>query len=393
MSLPALLLAIVWLGVFVTVYAYVLFPALVIFLAQLHRRRIATANSQSPMVTVIIPAYNEEGHIGSKIQNTLSSTYDRGLLEVIVVSDGSTDRTNQIARSFEPHGARLIVQNPRQGKTAGLNRAVATAQGEILVLTDANAAYGPETLDNLVRYFADPSVGLVTGYTRYRLTESGHVSETTNAYTSLERLIKRGESAWGCCVGADGAIFAMRRSLYRPLRYDDINDFVLPLSVIDQGYRCLFADDAVCSESSGEDLDSEFRRQSRITNRTLRALWRHAHLLNPIVRPAFAFFLLSHKVIRFLVPVALTLSAAALAMLATSGRLYLALTAALFVLVTAALAWDRAFKPNRVLQIIKSFLMINLAMLDGWRKFLSGERDVMWQPDRNTVEKTAGTAI
>jgi cellulose synthase/poly-beta-1,6-N-acetylglucosamine synthase-like glycosyltransferase len=388
MSTTSFFAGMFWTGVLGTLYAYGGFPALATLLARASRRRHRGQDAARPAVTVIIPAYNEEAGIGAKIRNTLASDYPRHLLDVVVVSDASTDRTDHIARSFEREGVRLIVQPRRQGKTAGLNRAVDGARGAILVLTDANAAYAPDTLGNLVRYLDDPGIGLVSGYTRYRLTESGDVAEVTNAYTTLERLIKRAESVWGCCVGADGAIFAMRRSLYRRLRDDDINDFVLPLGVIDQGYACVFAEDAFCSESPGQNLESEFRRQSRITNRTLRALWRNAHLLNPFRFPAFAFFLFSHKVARFLVPIFLALSAVALILLAPSGGMYLAAGAGALLTVVAALASRGLSSPGRLLQFVNAFLTINMAVLDGWRKFLTGHGDVTWQPDRSAVDKS-----
>lgn len=389
MSTTSLLAVMFWTGVFGTLYAYVGFPALVSLLRRANRPRHPGPAGVRPAVTVIIPAYNEEASIGAKLRNTLASDYPPHLLDVVVVSDASTDRTNDIAQSFESQGVRLIVQPQRQGKTAGLNRAVDGARGDILVFTDANAAYPPDTLGCLVRHLGEPGVGLVSGYTRYRLTGSGEVAEVTNAYTTLERVIKRGESVWGCCVGADGAIFAMRRPLYRTLRDDDINDFVLPLGVIDQGYACVFAEDAFCSESPGQNLESEFRRQSRITNRTLRALWRNVHLLNPFRFPGFAFFLFSHKVARFLVPIFLAVSAIALILLAPAGGLYLAVGAAALLGVVVSLASRKLSSPGRLLQFINAFLTINMAVLDGWRKFLTGHGDVTWQPDRSAVDKSA----
>jgi cellulose synthase/poly-beta-1,6-N-acetylglucosamine synthase-like glycosyltransferase len=312
------------------------------------------------------------------------------LLDVIVVSDASTDGTNDVARRFAAEGVRLIVQETRRGKTAGLNRAVAIARGEIVVFTDANAEYPAGTLKSLARYFADPRVGLVSGYTRYALTSDGKVAEVTNLYTSLERAIKRGESVWGCCVGADGAIFAMRRSLYRTLRDDDINDFVLPLNVIHQGFACLFAEDAFCSEHPGKSLESEFRRQSRITNRTLRALSRNARLFNPFQFPLFSFLLFSHKVARFLVPVCLLVSAAALLALAPTSPYYAATAAAAVLAAGLVLLAKKgpfaAYRPAaRVAYLLSAFLTINLAVLDGWWKFFSGHGDVTWQHDRSVA--------
>lgn len=391
MSTTSVLAWVFWSGVAATVYAYAAFPALASILGRSGRRRTPQAGPLET-VTVIIPAYNEAESIDAKIRNVLASDYPRGNLDVIVVSDASTDGTNEIAARFEAEGVRLLLQPRRQGKTAGLNRAIDLARGEIVVFTDANALYGPDAIRALAGYFHDPRTGLVTGYTRYRVTESGAVAEVTNLYTSLEWTIKRGESRWGCCVGADGAIFAMRRGLYRRLQNDDINDFVLPLGVVDQGAWCTFADDVFCSESPGKDLESEFRRQSRISNRTLRGLWRNAHLLNPFRFPRFAFFLFSHKVIRFLVPVFLVLSVCCLPFLVPAGGIYPA--AAVAASVGAALAIFSRLRPPvagarslpaRVAHVVDAFVTMNLAMLNGWRRFLSGRTDVTWQHDRSAA--------
>jgi cellulose synthase/poly-beta-1,6-N-acetylglucosamine synthase-like glycosyltransferase len=386
MSMTLILAVIFWAGVAGVLYAYVIFP-LVMLLAARRGRRGSPRQGGTMAATIIVPAYNEEASLQAKILNVLAADYPAEQLEVLVVSDASTDRTNEIARSFESQGVRLIVQETRRGKTAGLNRAISIARGEVVIFTDANAAYEPETIRILVGYFHDARVGLVSGYTKYSVSATGEVAEATNAYTSLERAIKRGESVWGCCVGADGAIFAMRRSLWRPLRDDDINDLVLPLSVIGQGYHCLLAEDAFCTEHPGKNLESEFRRQSRITNRSLRAIWRHAHLLNPVRFPAFSFFLFSHKVVRFLVPWLMPASLIALVPLATGSVVYagiaiLSAMAAVIVLVTTKSGEGSWLRRRPLVRLLNVFVMMNLAMLHGWSKFLSGHSETTWQHDR-----------
>ena len=386
-----------WFGVYGTFYAYLGFPAVVSFLAAMKRKKGERSapddrrGGPTQAVTIIIPAYNEENVIGTKIRNVLSSNYPRQFLDIIVVSDASKDRTDEIARTFENDGVRLIVQETRRGKTVGLNRAIELARGEVVVFTDANAIYPADAILKMSHYFDNPNVGLVTGYTKYTMTEDGNVTEATNAYTALERLVKRAESEWGCCVGADGAIFAMRKSLYRILMEDDINDFVIPLGVIDQGYQCVFAEDAFCSENSGKNLESEFRRQSRITNRTLRALWRNRHLLNPFRFPLFSFFLFSHKVVRFLVPVFMILSTGSLVFLAPRGGIYLVAGIAAFLSTAMAVLSNVApsiasprFPTGRSVRFLGIFLTINLAVIHGWWKFISGRRDIIWQHDRLT---------
>jgi len=372
-------------------YAYAGVPAIAAVMTTIGRRRSseppAGASASPPPVTVIVPAYNEERSLDAKIRNVLATEYPAELLDVIVVSDASTDRTDEIARSFADRGVRLIVQETRAGKSAGLNRAMTMARGEIVVFTDANALYLPSTIPALIGRFERPRVGLVTGYTRYASAGGSDVAETTNVYTSLERLIKRAESRWGCCVGADGALFAMRRSLFRPLRHDDINDLVLPLGVIEQGWECVLADEAFCLEQPGASMDSEYRRQSRITNRTLRALWRHGRLLNPLRYGLFSFFLFSHKVMRFLVPVFLIAAFVSLILLARVRPIYLAAAVLASAGLAAALGVSRLGPgwslPLRLLRALGVFLTINAAVLEGWWTFLRGHREVVWQHDRS----------
>jgi cellulose synthase/poly-beta-1,6-N-acetylglucosamine synthase-like glycosyltransferase len=394
MNVESMLLLVIALCGAGVLYAYIAFPALAAVMTratrpQARRPRATDADHATgeamPPVTVIIPAFNEERCLDAKIRNVLATTYPSDRLEVVVVSDASTDRTNDIARSFAGRGVRLLVQEQRRGKSEGLNQAMALSRAEIVVFTDANAMYSPSTIPALVKYFERPRIGLVTGYTRY-VADVGDVAETTNVYTSLERVIKSAESRWGCCVGADGAIFAMRRSLFRPMRPDDINDLVLPLGVIEQGYECVLATEAFCTEQPAGSLDSEYRRQSRITNRTLRALWRHLGLLNPMRFGLFSFFLFSHKVVRFLVPIFLVTAFVALMVLVRVHPAYFAATAVVGLGVAAALGVLRLRSPwtaARLLRTTGVFLTINAAVLEGWWTFLRGRRDVVWQHDRS----------
>jgi cellulose synthase/poly-beta-1,6-N-acetylglucosamine synthase-like glycosyltransferase len=393
MAFDGILIGVAVAGVLVALYAYVGFPAIAALLgaASPRHRALVDRRGERRKVTVIVSAYNEERSLDAKLRNVLATDYPRDLLQVLVVSDASTDRTNDIARSFEHDGVTLIVQPTRRGKSLGLNDAIDRARGDIVVFTDANASFTPQTIPTLLRYFADPKVGLVTGYTQYETRGSGEVAHATNLYTSLERAIKIAESRWGCCVGADGAVFAMRRRLFRPLRHDDINDFVIPLDVIAQRSECVFASGAWCAEAASDSVASEFRRQARITNRTLRALWRHVGLLNPFRYGLFSFFLFSHKIVRFLVPVLMTCSALALGVWVAVRWPSLAV-AAIIAIAIVLLTQTVATRVNASLGVVaRPIRMMNIAVtmhaaaLQGWWHFLCGRRDVVWQHDRSAA--------
>ena len=275
-----------------------------------------------PAVSIIISAYNEEGVIEEKIKNTLELDYPTGKLEIVVASDGSTDRTNQLAALYQDRGVRLLWQKERQGKSALLNQAVPQTNGEIIVFTDANAFLDRSALQNLVMHFQDERVGFVTGRTRYTCCTGSSVEETTGMYNRYERYLKQKESMLGSCVGADGAIFAIRKNLYLPLRPGDLNDLTIPLQIIQQGYRGIMEESAIAREDASSQMEGEIHRQIRITNRTLRALSRNRDLMNPFGNPLFAWQLFSHKLLRLMVPfLMMTLFVSNLIALG-SGRLY-----------------------------------------------------------------------
>ena len=192
----------------------------------------------------------------------------------------------------------------RGGKTLGLNAAVAAATGEIVVFSDANAMYGRDVIRKLVRNFADPAVGAVVGESTY-VDPEVESERSEGLYWRYETAIKRLESEVGSVVGGDGAIYAVRRALYEPMRADALSDFVNPLQVVRGGHRCVYEPAARSYERAADDFGKEFRRKVRIVNRAWRALWRLRGLLNPLRHGLFAWQLLSHKLLRWLVPVQL----------------------------------------------------------------------------------------
>jgi len=255
-------------------------------------------------VTLIISAYNEEGVIRRKLINALALDYPKDTLEILVVSDCSTDGTDAIVKSFQEQGVTLLRLEERHGKTYGLNQAVAIARGEVIVFSDANAMYEPDTIWKLVRHFADEGVGYVVGESRY-MTNDSSATRNENFYWKYEQFLKRKESDTGSVVGGDGALYAIRKVLYEPLGTADINDFVNPLQIIAKGYSGVYEPDAVCWEETAGTYQGEFRRKIRIVNRALRGLWQVRQVLNPLKYGLFSWKLVSHKLIRWFVPLLL----------------------------------------------------------------------------------------
>ena len=364
---------------FLCIYPYFLYPLLITLLSRLFAADWQRGDSKQ-RISVIISVFNEEGVIREKIENSLRLHYPEELLEIIVVSDGSTDRTNEIASSFSDPRVRLEAFSGRNGKTACLNKVVPNAKGDIVVFTDANSMFPPDALLKFSRNFNSEQVGLVTGWTKYR--KPGGDEESVGLYGRLEMITKKAESLMSSCVGADGAIFAIRKVLYQPLEDYDINDFVIPLNVIGQGKRVVLDAELYCVEEPGDNESKEFRRQVRITNRTLGAIWRNIHFLNPAAYGSFSFFLLSHKVIRFLVPFTFLGTFMTALLLASVSIFFTVFAIAQTLFICIGIAGIFKISNGRLTQLCSFFLMTIAAQLVGWIRWVTGKSDVMWKPVR-----------
>jgi len=350
------------------------------FFRNVHKRRPIT-----PDVTLIISAYNEEDVIDEKIRNSLAIDYPHENLEIMVVSDASTDRTEEIARRYKDQGVLTIRIEGRVGKTSCLNIAVPMAKGQIVIFSDANSLYPGQSISRIVENFADESVGCVTGYTKYISKKGDTVVDSLSVYSLLEKFTKELETSLGSCVGADGAIFAIRKRLYEPLGEADINDFVIPLRIIARGYRIVIESEAFCFEETAKDPAREFSRQVRITNRTLRAIFSNRHLLNGKGMRLFYFELVSHKMFKFLVP--FFMAAILLSNMFLTGRKWYYATSLLLqgCFYAFSTPWASKLRDSNIekaASLCRTFVVVNLAILKGWITFLKGERFNVWKSAR-----------
>src|SRR5438132_3179944 len=234
--------AVFWSAIALIVYVYAGYPALVFVVAHLRPRAVHAA-PHLPTVSFIVAAYNEEASIAEKIENTLGLDYPPDRLEMIVASDGSTDRTEEIVASRSTDRVRLLALRGRHGKTIAQNRAVEVARGEILVFSDATTVYRPDTMRALVAPFADPQVGCVAGWVVMGVEAAIHRGRS--AYADYEQWLRRYESLIHSILGASGAVYALRRQLYTPLDGDVISDMAQVVKVVEQGYRAVLAENAV----------------------------------------------------------------------------------------------------------------------------------------------------
>lgn len=380
-----MLVVIFWVSLIVGIYPYVIYPLVLQVVAMMRRRPVRKDAAYEPSVTVVTAAFNEAGHIEATVRNKLDQDYPADKLEVLVVSDGSVDGTDDIVSGIAARDARvrLIRQEPRQGKTAGLNLAVPQARGEILIFADANSIYRRDAVRSLVRNFADPSIGYVTGHMVYVDASGSLVGDGCSAYMRYENILRAAETRVGSIVGVDGGVDACRRALYRPMRADQLPDFVLPLGVVEQGYRVVYEPDALLNEDALTTQGAEYRMRVRVALRSFWALWDKRGLLNPLRYGLFSWQLWSHKLLRYLSFIPLLAAAVSNWFLVGEGAIFrlAALGQLLFVLfVAVAFVGPRALAQVPLARYCYYFFLLNWSSAVAFRRFLAGQKQVLWQP-------------
>jgi cellulose synthase/poly-beta-1,6-N-acetylglucosamine synthase-like glycosyltransferase len=374
-----------WAGAAALAYTYVGYPLLVAALSRLRPREVRKRDGWTPSVSVVITAYNEERDLAAKLENTLALDYPPDRLEIIVASDCSNDRTDDIARAYGARGVRLHRQQERLGKTAAQNAAVEQARGEIILFSDATTLYEPDVLRVMMPSFADESVGCVAGRLIYVDPAASSVGKGARSYWGYESFLKRHESRVCSLIGASGCLYAVRRAAYVPLYNEACSDFIIATKMVEQNLRAVYEPDAVCTEETNRRADKELKMRVRVITQTFTDLWRHRALLNPLRGGFYSVQLLSHKVMRYLAPVFLLLVlVASLALWRTSVFYALAALAQVCFYAAALLSWllERVGLRFRPLALPQYFVLANLASLLAFYKFLRGERYARWEPIR-----------
>jgi cellulose synthase/poly-beta-1,6-N-acetylglucosamine synthase-like glycosyltransferase len=343
-----------WLFTGLVFFAYGGYSMVIFLLARIYRRPLLQ-NSSEPMVTMLITAYNEAGYIGTKLQQTLQLDYPADKLEVIVASDGSTDDTDSIAQSFSDCGVRLIRVEGRVGKTQTQNVAVAHANGDIVIFSDATTRYDRAAI----------GLGSIL-FWRYE--------------NAIKRMQTQISTITGCC----GCIYSLRRLLYCPLPADVISDLVEPLKILEGGHRVVFEPEAIAYEETTESAEEEFKMRVRVVGRGMRGLLYVSGLLNPLRHPFVAFQLLSHKVLRWLVPLFL------LGILSTSTALsetffykvVLILQLVFYALAAAGLLLRRSRSLPILLSLPMYFITLNAAASVALWRTIRGRYSTTWETVR-----------
>ena len=378
-----MIFVIFWTSFALLCYAFIGYPLILRIFAPFLGRRVRSDERYRPAVSLILSVYNEEAVIAEKIRNYQTLDYPRDLLEFVIVSDGCEDRTEEIARSYAADDSRirLIVQEQRGGKTLALNRGVSEACGEILIFTDANSMFDRDAVQKLVRHFTDPSIGLVSGRSLY-LDASGGGEGSGGAYRAYEEMLKEGESRVGSIIGADGAIYALRRELYEPLEPRFINDLLHPVQVVLRGYRAISDSEAICRETVDGEYGGEFRRQTRIMAQSWLIFLSRIGRLVFRGKLGYTAAFISHKFLRWLTfPLFLALMVSGLFLL-REGAIYGIGCAGVVFGSLLALAGSVG-RGGGIARAAYLFFLLHAAAVYGFVRFVGGNQYTTWNPRVN----------
>jgi cellulose synthase/poly-beta-1,6-N-acetylglucosamine synthase-like glycosyltransferase len=369
-------------------YTYAVYPALLWSAARVRSRALPRPGRDAvwPTVSISIPAYNERGQIRDLLDSILALDYPRDRLQVLVVSDASSDGTDEIVAEYAHRGVELLHLAERGGKTKAENAALPHLRGAIVVNTDASVRIRADALRPLIAVFQDPEIGCASG----RDVSVGASEDTSNrgesTYVGYEMAIRDLETSVSGIVGASGCFYAIRADLHRlPLEGRYSRDFAAALRTTQNGYRAVSVSDAVCYVPRTTSLRSEYRRKVRTITRGMGTLWHLRELMNPIRHGVYAWMLVSHKVCRWALPWAATASWVALAVLAPSHPLFAALFAlGAAVAVLALVGWLLAERPRVPgLFSVPAYLVSgNLAAAHALVRVVAGIGDPLWEPTR-----------
>jgi cellulose synthase/poly-beta-1,6-N-acetylglucosamine synthase-like glycosyltransferase len=333
----------------------------------------------TPSVSLIIAAYNEENRIGDKLENSLLLDYPGDILEIIVVSDGSNDGTVEIVSAYKDKGIKLIEVPDRRGKHYAQERGVEQAVNDIVVFTDATTLLDTDALRKIVRGFSDPEVGCVSGMDRIDL---GHTSrQGEDLYIRYEMKLRALESSVSSLIGVSGSFFAVRKSICDTWHTQLSSDFCIPIMAHLNGYRCVLDSEAIGSYGLVSEPEREFDRKVRTVVHGLDVLFHFRSILNPLKNGFYSLQMISHKLIRWMVPFLLIFCLIlnfALASGATLYQIILALQLTFYLAALAAFLMEE-LRQNGLFRIPFFFTMANWSILVAWIEYIRGARYVTWE--------------
>jgi len=380
-----------WLSILIIVYTYIGYPVLLYILAKTRKKPEEYLNIQ-PSVTLLIAAFNEEDFIRRKLDNSLELDYPAEKLQILVIADGSNDRTAEIVQTYKDKHVELCFQPLRQGKLAAIDRAMAFVRGDIVLFSDANNIFEPGTLKALIGPFSDPLVGGVSG-AKHIIKNDDALGQSEGLYWKYESFIKKQETRLGSCSGVSGEIFAIRRALYEPAPRQIINDdFYLAMRLLSRGYSIVYTSQARSFERVSFSKTDEIIRRKRINAGRYQAL-RYFKQIFPLKYPLLMWQVISHKVFRLLLPFAMILAfitnlISLLPVLSRGDPSIMQLTFPynLIIFILQSLFYILALFGNLTPGKVGKFVYLptflvnsNIASFKGFIQFVNGNETALWE--------------
>jgi cellulose synthase/poly-beta-1,6-N-acetylglucosamine synthase-like glycosyltransferase len=380
-----------WLLLFVPValvaYTYGVYP-LMLWLMPRNRAAVAPHIGALPMVSIVIPAYNEEMQIRGAIEALIAQEYPADRRQVLILSDASTDRTDQIVSEYRDQGVELLRMPVRGGKTAAENASVALLRGEIVINSDASIRLHPQAVRRLVEAMADERVGVASSHDVSVTRDLSSANAAEAGYVGYEMRIRALETQTGGIVGASGSGYAIRAHLHRiPVRDDLSRDFSAALTARTHGMIAVSVDDALCYVPRTTSLRAEYRRKVRTITRGVETLLHNRQLLDPTKYGSFAWKLVSHKVCRWLVPPSALVAATGLAILSAShgwAAVLMVLGLGVALLAAVGAVWPFRRPMPRALSMVTFAVSANVAVIHALYRVAHGHEDHLWEPTRRT---------
>lgn len=372
-----------WSSVCLIAFSYFGYPVILSFLVMISRGAQQAKKEIEPSVTLVIPAHNEEKAIEGKIKNALSLEYPKEKIEILLILDGCTDRTKQIAENFSVRNLRTIEQKPRKGKMAALNLAVSQAHGEIIVFTDANSIYEKDAIRKLVRNFTDEKIGCVCGELKYQ--NESLVGEGEDLYWKYEKFIKTKESQLRSLLVVNGSIYAIRKELFEPVEETLADDFVVPMIIAKKRYGLVYEPEAITLEKTAGSTKQGINQKARIISQGLKASFAVGTVIFSS-GPLRIFQFLFHKFIRWLAPLFLVIIFAANLFLLSSTFYKITFFGQVLFYSFALFGYlleERGIK-IKIFKVPLYFCVVNLSSAIGLAKFLTGGIKGTWEKAETT---------
>jgi cellulose synthase/poly-beta-1,6-N-acetylglucosamine synthase-like glycosyltransferase len=381
--------SLVALPVFLAIYAYIAYPLVLWVISRVNTHRFAHSALHLPTVSIVVPAYNEEGQIAGAIDALLAQDYPRERLQILILSDASSDRTDEIVASYAARGVELMRMPERSGKTKAENTAVELLRGEIIVNTDASIRLHPAAVRELVAHMSDPLVGVASGRDISVSEMPKAVNVTEAGYVNYEMWVRSLETMTGGIVGASGSCYAIRAHLHRIQIPEELSrDFCAALTARLYGYRAVSVDAAICLVPSTSSLEREYERKVRTISRGVDTLRYRRELLDPTRHGVFAWKLFSHKVCRWALPVSVIPGVIGLAMMSHRhlwADIVLAAGGVIALLALAGTLWPARRQMPRLVSLAAFGMAANLAVLNALWRVLAGHQDHVWEPTRRSA--------